>query len=79
MSIKIVGSKCKNGNNLLKSVTKAIEESKVDTSLELVDKENNKYGINNYPGLIINECVISQGKVWSTREIKKFILLSSSN
>ena len=36
-------------------------------------KKDNKYNITNTPALIINDKLISQGKVLNEREIKKFI------
>ena len=77
MNIKVIGTGSKNGNHLVKSVKKAIEELGVKINFEIVDTKCNKYGINNYPGLVINEQVITQGKVLPVREIKKLILLGS--
>ena len=41
-------------------------------NIQLLEKDN-KYNITNTPALIINDKLISQGKVLNEREIKKFI------
>lgn len=55
---------------------KAIDEIGQDIFITEFKKDNKKYPITNFPGLIINGKIISEGKVLTTREIKK-ILLSS--
>ena len=40
--------------------------------IKLVEKDN-RYNITNTPALVINDKIISQGKVLNEREIKKFI------
>ena len=73
MEIKIIGTDCSNGMKLLKMVTKVIEkiEKKVDIKYLKKDK---KYGITNYPALVINNNVVSCGKVITEREIKRLLL-----
>lgn len=55
---------------------KAIDEIDRDISITEINKNDKKYPITNFPGLIINGKIISEGKVLTSREIKK-ILLSS--
>ncbi len=55
---------------------KAIEEIDQDIFIIESKKDNKKYPILNFPGLIINGKIVSEGKVLTRREIKK-ILLSS--
>lgn len=38
------------------------------------DKLKKYFGINNIPGLIINDKLVSQGKVLTTREISKLLV-----
>lgn len=75
MNIKIIGSNCKNGMQLYKMTSRAIEE--VDSTIELqkFDDKNaiNKYNVKNIPGLVINDELVSQGKVLTQREICKLI------
>ena len=75
MEIKIIGSNCKNGMQLYKMVTRAIENSRNEINIQKLDDKTsiNKYGVKNIPGLVINEKLISQGKVRTDREIGKMI------
>lgn len=75
MEIKIVGSNCKNGMQLYKMASRAIENSRNAVNVtKLDDKASiNKYGITNIPGLVVDEQLICQGKVMTDREIKKLI------
>ena len=75
MEIKIIGSNCKNGMQLYKMATRAIENSRNEVKIQKLDDKTsiNKYGVKNIPGLVINEKLISQGKVLTDREIGKMI------
>lgn len=75
MEIKIIGSNCKNGMQLYKMATRAIENTRNEVTItKLDDKASiNKYGITNIPGLVVDEQLICQGKVMTDREIKKLI------
>lgn len=79
MNIKIIGSNCSNGIKLKKSVSKVAKELKGKFVLELLDTENDKkkYNISNVPALVINEKVVSQGKVLADREIKHYVEILS--
>ena len=81
MEIKIIGSNCKNGMQLYKMASRAIENLKNEINIEKVDdkKSVNKYGVTNIPGLVINEKLMCQGKVLTDREIKKLILYEDCN
>jgi len=74
MEIKIVGSNCKNGMQLYKMASRAAENSREEVSIQKLDDKNsiNKYGIKNIPGLVINDELVSEGKVLTDREISKF-------
>ena len=76
MDIKIIGSNCSNGIKLYKMATRAIEEQNQDIMIEKKDdkKSIEKYGVKNTPGLVINEKLVSQGKVLTTREISKLLV-----
>ncbi len=75
MEIKIIGTDCSNGMKLLKMVTKAIDELERRVDIKRLNRDK-KYGITNYPALIINNNVVSEGKVLTVREIKKLLLSS---
>ncbi len=73
ITIKVVGSNCSNGIKLLKSLKKINVNDKI--KIETLNDEKNikKYNIKNFPGLVINDTVASEGKVLTTREINKLI------
>lgn len=75
MKVKIIGSNCKNGMQLYKMTTRAIENVGGDVEIEKVDdtKAIQKYGVKNIPGLVVNEKLVSQGKVLTEREISKIL------
>lgn len=60
---------------LQKNVMKVIESLEKNIDVEILDseKEISKYGVTNTPGLVINEKLVSQGKVINEKEIKNFI------
>jgi protein-disulfide isomerase len=69
MKIKVIGTNSSNRIKLIKNIKKATDNN---IDIELVEKDN-KYNITNTPALVINDKIISQGKVLNEREIKKFI------
>lgn len=75
MKIKIIGSNSSNRMKLQKNVMKVIESLEKNIDVEILDseKEISKYGVTNTPGLVINEKLVSQGKVINEKEIKNFI------
>lgn len=74
ISVKIIGSNCSNGMKLSKMVDRAVEEIDGDIEVEYVDhKQKNKYNILNIPALVIDDEIVSEGKVLTVREIKKLL------
>lgn len=75
MEIKIIGHESSNRMKLIKNVGKAMEKIKGKISVSLLEEEMDakKYNVSNVPALIINEKVISQGKVLNEKEIANFI------
>ena len=69
MEIKVIGTNSSNRLKLIKNIKKATDNK---INIQLLEKDN-KYNIINTPALIINDKLISQGKVLNEREIKKFI------
>ena len=65
--LKIINSS--NRIKLIKNIKKATDNN---IDIKLVEKDN-RYNITNTPALVINDKIISQGKVLNEREIKKFI------
>lgn len=75
MNIKIIGSNCKNGMQLYKMASRAVDELQENIEIEKLDDRNsiNKYGVKNIPGLVINNRLVSEGKVLTQREITKLL------
>lgn len=73
IEVKIIGGNCSNGIKLRKMVNRASEEIESEVILKEIDNDK-KYGITNFPALIINNKIVSEGKVLSVREIKKLLL-----
>lgn len=69
MEIKVIGTNSSNRIKLIKNIKKATDNN---IDIKLVEKDNS-YNITNTPALVINDKIISQGKILNEREIKKFI------
>lgn len=75
MDIKIIGSNCKNGRNLYKMAAKAADDARNEVNILVLDDQESikEYGIKNIPALIVEDKIVSEGKVLSEREIYKII------
>ena len=75
MDIKILGIGCKNCVNLAKNTEEALKELGMEATITKVTdmKDIAKYGIMRTPGLVIDEKVVSYGKVASTEEIVEIL------
>ena len=75
MNIKILGTGCKNCTNLTDNVKKALLTLNIEANIEKVTDmaEISSYGIMSTPGLVIDEKVVSYGKVLKSEEIEKII------
>lgn len=75
MEIKILGIGCKNCVNLAKNTEEALKELGMEATITKVTdmKDIAKYGIMSTPGLVIDEKVVSYGKVASTEEITELL------
>ncbi len=78
MIIKILGTGCPKCKKLEESTVKAIENSEIEATVKKVTSINDimNYGVMITPALVIDEKVVSTGKVLSTDEIEKLIKLS---
>ena len=79
MNVKIIGSESSNRIKILKNLNKEINSLKkhVTTTIEEDERSIKNYNITNTPALIINDKVISQGKVLTEKEIVKFLKVLS--
>ena len=75
MNIKILGTGCAKCHALEKTVREVVAEMKIEATIEDVKdmKKILEYPILTTPGLVINEKVVSAGKVPSKTEIATFI------
>ena len=75
MDIKVVGNSSSNRMKLIKNIIKALKELEIHAIPKILDDEKQlkKYKNQNTPILIINDKIVSEGKILETREIKKFI------
>ena len=65
MEIKVIGTNSSNRIKLIKNIKKATDNN---IDIKLVEKDN-RYNITNTPALVINDKIISQGKVLNDKEI----------
>lgn len=75
MTIKVLGTGCKNCVNLTDNVKKALTSLNIETNIEKVTDmgDISSYGIMSTPSLVIDEKVVSYGKVLKPEEIVKII------
>ena len=75
MKIKVLGSGCPSCKKLLENTKEAVKELNIDTDIEYItDLEKiMASGVMSIPALIINDNVVSKGKVLSKDEITKII------
>lgn len=75
MIIKILGSGCKNCTNLAENTKVALEDAGMTADLVKVEdfQEIMKYGVMSTPALVIDEKVVSYGKVLKPAEIQKLL------
>ncbi len=81
IEIKIIGSNCSTGKrlkNIIERVSKTIHK---DVRITELNHTNDKkdYNVSMIPALVIQDKVISQGKVLSDKEIKKLIVSNATN
>ena len=75
MNIKILGTGCSKCHALEKTVKEVVADLKIDATVEKVEdmKKILEYSILATPGLVINEKVISAGKVLNKKEVATLI------
>ncbi len=75
MKIKVLGSGCKNCVNLAANTEEALKELGMEAEIIKVTdfKDIASYGIMSTPGLVIDEQVVSYGKVLKPAAIKEIL------
>ena len=78
MVIKILGTGCGKCEKLEKNLRKVLKESALDASIENIEalKEIVRYGVMTTLALVVDEKVVSVGKVLSAKELKQILNLS---
>lgn len=73
--IKVLGSGCKNCHALLESTKEAVKAMELDIEVGYVTdmEEITKYGVMSMPALVVNEKVVSMGKVLKAAEVEKLL------
>jgi small redox-active disulfide protein 2 len=81
MEIKILGSGCAKCHQLEQLVKEVVKEMEINAEIYYVKNINSimEYPILTTPGLVINEKVVSSGKVPSKAEITSFITTALEN
>lgn len=79
MEIKVLGKNSSNRMKLLKNIEKGTSNEKGNIEVTLLEDEKylSKYGISNTSALVINDKVISQGKILTEKEIKHYLKILS--
>ncbi|MEC1718939.1 thioredoxin family protein [Schinkia azotoformans] len=75
MNIKVLGTGCKKCKALEANVNEAINELGIQAQIEKVEDIPTimKYGVMSTPALVVNEKVVSTGKLLSSAEIKSHL------
>ncbi len=75
MEIKILGPGCARCDTLYDNVILALEELGLEAQVEKVRDLGQiaAHGVVQTPGLVVNEKVVSQGKVLSVEELKEIL------
>ena len=76
LNIKVVGSGCPNCEKLAKLCNEVITENNIEAEIEKITDFNQfaDLGIMMTPGLLINNIVVSSGKIPSKESITEWIL-----
>ena len=79
MEIKVIGKNSSNRMKLLKNIEKVLEMKENICNIQILEDDKYKqiYHVANTPALLIDGKVISQGKILTEREIKRFILANN--
>jgi small redox-active disulfide protein 2 len=76
MEIKILGTGCPKCKNLEEITRKVVNDNGIDATITKVEDiiEIMKYNILTTPALVVNEKVVSKGRIPSVDEIKQFLI-----
>lgn len=74
-SVKVLGSGCKSCHELLVNTNKALKTMAIPFEAEYITDIEKvvAYGVMSTPALVVNEKVVSMGKVYSVAEVEKLL------
>ena len=73
MNLKLICSYCSNGIKIIKNLKKVERELECSLKINEVSKKNNKQKHIVIPTLLLNDEIISEGRVISDRELKNIL------
>lgn len=75
MNVKVLGGGCSKCETLLKNTKEAISNLKMEAEVEYITDFSviASYGIMSMPALLVNEKVVSMGKVLKSVDIEKLL------
>ncbi len=73
--VKVLGSGCKNCHAMYENAKEAVKNAGLDVEVEYITdlQKIMEYGVMSMPALVVNERVVSMGKVLKTAEIEKML------
>ena len=74
-NIKVLGLGCKSCHQMLENTQQAVKELNLNVEVEYITELEKimAYGAMSMPGLVINDKLVSVGKVLKCDEVKKYI------
>lgn len=74
-TIKVLGSGCKNCHDLFENTQTAVKNMELDAQVEYVTDMQKvmEYGVMSMPGLVVNEKVVSMGRVLKPADVEKLL------
>ena len=74
-SIKVLGAGCKSCHEMYENTKEAVKHAGLSVEVEYItDMEKVMgYGVMSMPGLVVNEKVVSMGKVLKTADVEKLL------
>lgn len=75
MNIKVLGGGCCKCENLLEAVKEAVAEKGIEAEIEYITDMTKimEYGIMSTPALMVDNKVVSMGRVLKAKEVKKLL------
>lgn len=75
MNVKVMGGGCSKCETLLENTKEAIKNTGIEADVEYITDFSviGSYGIMSTPALVIDEKIVSMGKVLKSSDIEKFL------